>query len=74
MNKDQRTAAGGDGMTLRDYLAGQALTGILAAHAGEGVALPSANDAAEDAYEYADAMLAHRRKPTAKATQPQQGE
>lgn len=46
------------GMTLRDWFAGQALAGILAT-------LPTQydiKDNAEDAYAYADAMLAERGK------------
>lgn len=47
----------GVGMTLRDYFAGQALVGILAANR------TGFNDvAAEEAYEAADAMLAEREK------------
>jgi len=41
-----------EGMTLRDYLAGQALIGIITAYKGE-----SATSACLTAYEYADEML-----------------
>jgi hypothetical protein len=50
------------GMTLRDYFAGQALAGFLAAHAGQGVSLPEDDWSATRAYEIADAMLAERAK------------
>lgn len=50
------------GMTLRDWFAGQALAGFLAAHGGPGVDIASSNDAAEAAYDYADAMLRERKK------------
>jgi hypothetical protein len=53
-----------DSMTLRDWFAGQALAGLLAAHTGE-TALPEDKRASRDAYEYADAMLARRNTPTA---------
>lgn len=48
------------GMSLRDWFAGQALSGYLAAHADPEVYLPSAVKAATWAYQYADAMLAAR--------------
>jgi hypothetical protein len=50
------------GMSLRDYLAAAALQGYIAAHSGENVKFPSAHVAADQAYEYADAMLEARRK------------
>ena len=46
------------GMTLRDWFAGQALTGWIAAIDGH----PLPEDAAMVAYSYADAMLAARDK------------
>jgi len=51
-----------DGMTLRDYFAGQALQGMIASH---GLAHSAWNTAAPDAnaslaYQIADAMLAAR--------------
>lgn len=49
---------GGDGMSLRDYFAGQALVGI-ASLSGGGFGYPE-DDAARWAYRYADAMLAER--------------
>jgi hypothetical protein len=52
------------GMELRDYFAGQALFGIIAAYSGADVALPPARIAAEQAYDYAHAMLAVREKAT----------
>lgn len=58
---------GGDyirGMTLRDWFAGQALSG-LCAYSGAGSALLSANPRAMagTAYVWADAMLSARRNP-----------
>ena len=50
------------GMTLRDYFAGQALTGMLAIpEHGYGF-----SDAAHDAYKFADAMLTERQKESGK--------
>lgn len=46
------------GMSLRDWFAGQALTGILA-HGSVG----NHADIASNAYRFADAMLAERAKP-----------
>lgn len=48
------------GMHLRDYFAGQALVGLLAAYAGGEERFPADGKAAQWAYEYADAMIAHR--------------
>ena len=48
------------GMSLRDWFAGQALAGILATYQGPKLQLPLANDAADWAYAYADAMLEAR--------------
>lgn len=51
------------GMTLRDYFAGQALTGILAGHFADTIPHDDVNggsDAAFFAYQYADAMLKAR--------------
>lgn len=48
-------------MTLRDYFAAKALDGLLAAHT-DSRPLPSENDAAAQAYQYADAMLRERAK------------
>lgn len=47
------------GMSLRDYFAGQALTGILRAVSGAREPI----GVAELAYKMADAMLAEREKP-----------
>ncbi len=44
-----------EGMTLRDWFAGQALSAILTRTWGEG--------AVKDAYEHADWMIAERDKP-----------
>jgi hypothetical protein len=49
------------GMSLRDYFAGQALSGHLASYTGEDCGIPPADRAAKWAYEYADAMLKARR-------------
>ena len=49
------------GMSLRDYLAGQALAGMLACSQTTG----SKKDIAYDAYSQADAMLAEREKERA---------
>ena len=51
------------GMALRDYLAGQALTGMLAGHTMvDGKACLEQGDLAVGAYRIADAMLAERGK------------
>ena len=52
------------GMTLRDYFAGQALAGMLAAPPE--IAAPC--DYASVAYDYADAMLTTRLAPTPAAS------
>ena len=49
-------AEGGPGMTLRDYFAGQVLAGRMARNSD----YTSWEDAAKDAYEMADAMIAER--------------
>jgi len=49
-------------VSLRDYFAAKALTGYLAAHAGDGVELPEDSRAACRAYKLADAMLVERNK------------
>jgi hypothetical protein len=48
---------GSDGMTLRDYFAAHALQGLLA-YGG----MTTARDRAVDAYQYADGMLAARKR------------
>lgn len=54
------------GMTLRDYFAAKALTGLLSYPGQEGRGSHHSNSTpdltARDAYVYADAMLAHRQK------------
>lgn len=49
------------GMSLRDWFAGRALTGILAFSTGEDCIQYEPKDAAAAAYRFADAML-HARK------------
>lgn len=51
-----------EGMSLRDYFAAHALSGLLAAHAGGDTALPKFGEAATDAFKLADEMLFERRK------------
>lgn len=48
------------GMSLRDYLAGQALVGLLACP--KVVESPAGTSVSKNAYAYADAMLAEREK------------
>ena len=50
-----------DGMTLRDYFAGQVLAGICASYAGSNSAYQFSSDA-DYAYKYADAMIAERSR------------
>ena len=50
------------GMSLRDYFAGQALAGFTAAHDEEGTWMSDPVCAAREAYLTADAMLAEREK------------
>jgi len=52
-----------DGMTLRDYFAGQALTGYMVT--GTDCIMPQPKDIAEYIYKVADAMLAEREKENA---------
>ena len=54
---DRVVAAHEPGMSLRDWLAGQALTGLLADPNNNG----RWNDIAVEAYGFADAMLARRK-------------
>jgi hypothetical protein len=56
-HKDGRHRGGESGMTLRDYFAGQALAGYVA---NENSWTVTCAKSAEDAYNYADAMLAAR--------------
>jgi hypothetical protein len=51
------------GMSLRDYFAGEALAGMLAAHDSGGTWISDPKGAALEAYATADAMLAERAKP-----------
>ena len=52
------------GMSLRDWYAGQALAGFLAAHADENVSLPDSRRTAGCCWRYADAMLEQRDQPS----------
>ena len=63
---------GGNGMTLRDYFAAQALAGICAtAQSVEYGSQPDYHwDAAKRAYGYADAMLAFRCKQNVESIHP----
>lgn len=55
-----------DGMSLRDWFAGQALASILSSYQSTGVPMPrdTTDEIAADSYSIADAMLAERSKPT----------
>jgi len=59
------------GLNVREWFAGQALTGIIAAYAGPCVSLPFAKSTAEKAFAYADSMIAEPRKG---ATMPRHSE
>lgn len=48
------------GMTLRDWFAGQALSGMIPAPKQAGVPMLNIEGMAKTAYEYADAMLKRR--------------
>ena len=50
------------GMSLRDYLAAAALTGLCSATSQDGQWQTRPEGAAAEAYKYADAMLAERTK------------
>ena len=52
-----------EGMTLRDYFAGQALAGLCSAQNVAGVWQGNVPEAAREAYKMADAMLAEKSKP-----------
>lgn len=52
-----------EGMTLRDWFAGQALVGMLASAPVADRSKPKHRGWAENAYLFADAMLAERSKP-----------
>ena len=58
---DERLVGEAKGMSLRDYLAGQAVPGLLACPPSDGTHR-SAFDVASMAYELADAMLEVRRE------------
>ena len=53
-----------EGMSLRDYFAGQVLAGVFSAMANPQMRTPpQPRETARDAYAFADAMLAQRAKP-----------
>lgn len=55
--------SGHDGMSLRDWFAGMALSRIAGSNFDHTTkALPKLNDISEECYAYADAMLAERSK------------
>lgn len=60
IHPQSRDGRGMEGMTLRDYFAGQALNGFCALDDGGGGPIMGAADTAKAAYNYADAMLAAR--------------
>jgi hypothetical protein len=63
--KEQEFAIAGlnsDGMTIRAWLAGHALSGYLALHAGPDNGCPTPDCAAKHAVEFADALLAELEK------------
>lgn len=45
-------------LSIREWFAGLALQGIISAFSGLGVALPDEEEAAENAVDYADALIA----------------
>lgn len=53
---------GSEGMSLRDWFAGQALVGYLAMHAAQDASGPPPTMASEWSYKFADAMIAAREK------------
>lgn len=55
----------------RDQLAAAAMIGILAAHSTSSD-LPNADEVAENAYGYADAMIRKREADLDKATEPEE--
>lgn len=50
------------GVSLREWFAGQALVGYLAAHAGPTVKTPEPEAAAKRAFQFADAMIRESQK------------
>lgn len=61
-HEERETHVGHDGMSLRQWYAGQALAGMLAAYSGGEIAFPPIAWAAKTAFEYADAMIAESEK------------
>lgn len=59
---DEKLVGVQEGMSLRDYFAGQALTGIIASYSGSDLPLPPTKIAAASAYDFADALVAERAK------------
>jgi hypothetical protein len=58
-SKNGDEIAPSNGMTYRQWLKGQALTGIIAAFSGHEVDIPEVGYAARKAAAYADAIIAH---------------
>ena len=63
-------SAGHPGLTLRDYIAAQALTGLLAS-TREDEDWPDATHAAQNAYLFADAMLKVSENPSGRTCEDQ---
>lgn len=59
---DTVRASSTSGMSLRDWLAGQALAGFVSIAHDDGEPIMGAADTASAAYNYADAMLAERSR------------
>ncbi len=54
------------GLTIRAYIATQAMVGYLAAHADPETRIPNPSILASDSVEYADALIAELSKPRTK--------
>ena len=59
---DQNSGQWCQGMTLRQWYAGQALAGLMASFAGTDCVFPKPKDLARDSFVQADAMIAHEQK------------
>lgn len=67
VNDDPRNHTLGGGMSLRDWLAGQAMGALIAGFTADGGDYPHRENTAAWAYAQADAMLAERSKATGAA-------